>query len=1267
MSLKTNKYTFSWLGVIVFSAVACILLLILFPKKVLLNNILHDKNSSPLTIIYLKDLIKHNPDNTQYKISLIQQEISLGHLNIAKQLLEQYKDFDWSSAERWTLQFLSYKIHRIETFALKSHTAKRIDAEQTLKKLLMILQQSPNLSGSDAILLGDDALAMNEPAVALSFYQQVLKKQHQLPVSFYAKVGQAGLYVSDYQTSASFYLLALKNSKSIDKQQLYFMKAMDSFRAGKQFDKALVLLPRYDKLINNKSTLMYVINLALNANQPALAEQYASRLWMLLSKNSSGNIQPPVYDEALYDLVYKVYLFNGHIDLAFEVAMAAVTVTQSDSKTNRAWRERLADVAIWNKKLRIAIEQYLILVKKYQDQNALKKGIEMTTQMQDDEFLMRFLLIAIDQNPQEPVLAEQLINTWLRLGDIAQAVGFVKQHKTIYGDSFYWLSMARISRLVSDIDAQLFMLEHYTKQYPITSTIAIEMAKIYVERRQLKKAAQVLFAAKEAAMHEAKNVTPQRACDERSLICNIAPQSVISPAKLGIINVQLPKKLDIFWDAYASIAKAIGNIAEEQFAYRQLLKYPDFADLAYSNLMVLYGQLHPQMGYYYAQLGKKRFPNRISFAIAAFSWAMPNSAWSDFPKLDANLPDAIRKQLHYNLDYDVVKANYLQTVGQHDAAVKVFWDNINVLTTHAYLKADFIYFLIHTFDFTRLRNVLSLWSKSGVFSQALWGTYAEGFYQLNNRAMFLPALQKYYDVFKEYAGDPYWMIGFKDMLDSVDYPQQSWAVTHYAWSIYLPLLAKQQAPLDYTQLLDYLKLSLQEAPGDPSGMGLSVLQHNVNPDVELLMLTWAISNNNIALADAIYRYYQLLNIIPPAWAELSLALRHADRYLMRKLLTDGTQKTTWTPPKISSYRDKIQAAQAVDNLPLAQKTAFESLDEHPHDSAQYDHYFTPVMLKTASKFSVSQEYYQYADVEGPRNVVSYGFSPTPSLRVKPYHFIWFSNQLAPQSTQSINQSIALSSQDITNVPSYDDRVGVQVNLAQYGGDLIVDLARRKALDTFATVRMQRQYQVFHDLNTVLDLGFHQLAEDSLGLLVGGMKNDVHLAANYALTAHDALLGDYFQNFFYTQDNKHVANGYQITGNLEHRFNLAYPDWTIGLYGTTASYFNKVDQLSGKILTLIPQGVPNTVNFLIPSAFMEYGIRGSFGESLVDDYSHAWRPFGALTVSNNTSVGFGTLFDVGVTGCVFGRDKLLLYYNQGTNQGAGIQLQRLVKMTYSMYF
>ena len=488
------------------------------------------------------------------------------------------------------------------------------------------------------------------------------------------------------------------------------------------------------------------------------------------------------YDETIYNLAYKVYLLNTNIRDAYALAASAVQQTQHKHlpEQNRQWRDKLAQVSIWMQNPGLAAQQYLFVAQQNQDNRALSKGIAITTLMHDDLFLLKFLYIALQKNPDSESVTKQILYALLRLGEIEPAMSFLNQHATHYTRSFYWLFKAQIHALVSDIDAQLDALTQHSNTYGMKPSVAMKQALIYVAQQNIKQAEHVLMLAQKNALKASRHMTH-------------------------------------FWEALATLSWLTNQTHEEKLAYQQLFHQKKSSENVYIHLIDLYSQSDPDIAYHLAKLSKQAYPNNISRAVDAFSWCISNDAWADFPILNASTPPSVLKMIQYDPSYGEVAAHYLQSINQHERAVNRYLQTIDTLPTNQYLKSDFIYFLIQTNDLLRLAQVFSLWINKDTFDTILWAGFAEGSSLLNHEPMKRLALQLFYEHLNENQYDPYWLINFKDSLESTYFPEQAWAIAHEAWSSYIKLLVAQTTPVDYLQLINYIKLSMQEAPGDKTG------------------------------------------------------------------------------------------------------------------------------------------------------------------------------------------------------------------------------------------------------------------------------------------------------------------------------------------------------------------------------------------------------------------------------------------------------------------
>ncbi|KTD25900.1 tetratricopeptide repeat protein [Legionella maceachernii] len=929
-------------------------------------------------------------------------------------------------------------------------------------------------------------------------------------------------------------------------------------------------------------------------------------------------VQMIKYDKAIYDLAYTVYLQSGNPQKAYAVAMAAV----KQEPQNKLWRERLAQVAIWSQEPNVALEQYLYSWKNFNDKNAELKGRDLAKKLHADKTLSEILLFDLNEGKTSVANWHEYIDIMLRLGEINKLLEILEKNRSTIPETLYLDTLATIYKVIDEPVLQLDILKKLSALVGMRPEIAERMAQLYVNQGNISEAERVMALARQN---------------------------------------NSPKKLS-FWGDYSVISFLANKPQDELYGRRQFLKEKKPSMEIFSRLIEITTKSEPNLAYQYAKQGIAQHPNNYYLASVIFS-LMKKEQSIDFPKFEARMPPSILKLLHYETTFWSAKIDYETQFGDENTVFQTYLDAMNYLPHDPALAADFMYFLIEKNKLALLKQMLPLWQQKLPENQVLWGPYAETYARFDNRLMTKLILNLFYDQFKQYENNPYWLILFKDILENSFYDIQSAQVSVYAWPIYLNLLRNQKEPPNYVQLIDYVKLSMRNAFGDPTAVALSMLEKYENKDVELLMLTWALGHNDIALAKAIYSNYKAKKIEPPLWARLSIALARHDHTAMRDILRDKKA--------IVSYRDRVRAAMEIDALPYAQTNAYMALRRYRKDQDLYDNFFTPIMLKNSDNLFVSQEYYQYGNVVGPRTNASYTYFLMPSLSLTPYNSVWFTHNLPGQNTTSVDQTnssiTTTTNQVLRTVPSKDERAGVKISTRQRRGYLDLDLGYRNNLSSFFTAKITRTYTALSNLELTATLGYHQPADDTAGMLVGGRKNNLDLDFYYRLLKKDFISGNFRQNFFYTQGGQHLANGTQITLRYEHKFWDSYPDWTITPYGVVTDYYHKTTQLlRGSVLKLVPENIQPNVNFLIPADFNEFGLTFSFGQTYMETYTHRWRPFGSATISRSSTVGIGKLFNIGIAGMVFGRDHLLIYYEWGTNQGQGIQASRLAKISYRIY-
>ena len=72
------------------------------------------------------------------------------------------------------------------------------------------------------------------------------------------------------------------------------------------------------------------------------------------------------------------------------------------------------------------------------------------------------------------------------------------------------------------------------------------------------------------------------------------------------------------------------------------------------------------------------------------------------------------------------------------------------------------------------------------------------------------------------------------------------------------------------------------------------------------------------------------------------------------------------------------------------------------------------------------------------------------------------------------------------------------------------------------------------------------------------------------------------------------------------------------------------------------GLGETAQDFMPDTYTQYGFYFGFGNDLLEQYTHRWRPFFDVGIVHDSIQGWGPQVSVGVAGPVFGGDHAAVY-------------------------
>jgi thioredoxin-like negative regulator of GroEL len=274
-----SRPLFSWWKVFIFALLIVGFLILLFPERLFVNALIQDSQPSDVTINYLKNQIKKEPNNIALKLSLARQQMLMGRINEAKEIILPYLTRTPRTDFEWKALWLDYELTRIETYQLKETDPARLSREDELKKLIHLLMTSPNLGAEEEANLAEQALALDLPMEANQLYDRAISRKIKKPAAFFAKAATVALFTKKYQDAARFYLQAMQQSKRLKSKRRYYMKAIQSLIESGDSKKAMQLaLVSIDGLKDDETTLLFLVELAFQAGEGQVAENYVNQL-----------------------------------------------------------------------------------------------------------------------------------------------------------------------------------------------------------------------------------------------------------------------------------------------------------------------------------------------------------------------------------------------------------------------------------------------------------------------------------------------------------------------------------------------------------------------------------------------------------------------------------------------------------------------------------------------------------------------------------------------------------------------------------------------------------------------------------------------------------------------------------------------------------------------------------------------------------------------------------------------------------------------------
>jgi hypothetical protein len=218
-----------------------------------------------------------------------------------------------------------------------------------------------------------------------------------------------------------------------------------------------------------------------------------------------------------------------------------------------------------------------------------------------------------------------------------------------------------------------------------------------------------------------------------------------------------------------------------------------------------------------------------------------------------------------------------------------------------------------------------------------------------------------------------------------------------------------------------------------------------------------------------------------------------------------------------------------------------------------------------------------------------------------------------------------------------------------------DLLYSDVMSSNFGAKLEVNHRMSTDLFADIKLEKNVKAEESIAMVVAGMKDAI--SGNIVWRFLDSTSLDllYRQNYFYSQDNKSVGDGYYFKAIISQLIRTSYPDIKVDLYYDKAQ--NNENSSSRGLIDKV-QKASYTV---LDHSYYNVGLNLGYGMANSRIYTRVWRPYFVFSPSyNSTADAYTYSFDLGIGGKLVHQDHLALGVKYSDSEDG------LVGKTYQFY-
>jgi len=250
-----------------------LLLVLIFPRRALVESLYQQDNLDPLTLSYIQNLYRAEPGNAD--VALLLARTQRGQMSVAELEVSLLPLTQQASARlRREAAQLLWEAY-LQAFERATRSPERNALVARMQTLVNRVPEAP-LSQGTLQDMAAQAFQQNQPELGLRILALSPQESHQHALAHY---GDLALQQGQHGLAATYYFLARERATTREEARRLFRQGMQAYMAASQYSLALQAAREHiGDLADDRPTLRMMARLALAAGDPAEAARYARRL-----------------------------------------------------------------------------------------------------------------------------------------------------------------------------------------------------------------------------------------------------------------------------------------------------------------------------------------------------------------------------------------------------------------------------------------------------------------------------------------------------------------------------------------------------------------------------------------------------------------------------------------------------------------------------------------------------------------------------------------------------------------------------------------------------------------------------------------------------------------------------------------------------------------------------------------------------------------------------------------------------------------------------